>query len=241
MIPVLTNKSDLSHIDFSSGYVVLINKPQDWTSFDVVNKLRRFLKVRKAGHGGTLDPFATGLMLIGVGKGTKALTQMSGLDKSYKAQIRFGVATNTFDRTGTVTEESDAAGLQLSQIKKAIEQLSGEILQVPPMFSAKKVGGVRLYKLARKDKEVARKSHKVTIYSTEISEWCNPDLNMDLTVSKGTYIRSFAYDLGKLVGIPAHLAELERTVVGPYRIEDSFTLDAFFSFYREWYESSART
>lgn len=241
MIPILTNKTDLSHIDLSSGFIVLINKPQDWTSFDVVKKLRGFLKVRKAGHGGTLDPFATGLLLIGIGKGTKALTELSVLNKTYRAQIRFGTATNTYDRTGTVTAESDPSALKLSQIEKGVEQLRGEILQVPPMFSAKKVDGVRLYKLARKDKVVVREPQKVTVYSAEILVWKNPNLEMDLTVSKGTYIRSYAYDLGELTGIPAHLAELERSAVGQYRVEDSFKLDAFFNFYRGWHEGSART
>jgi len=241
MLPVLTNITDLSNIDLSQGFIVLINKPQDWTSFDVVKKLRGFLKVRKAGHGGTLDPFATGLLTIWIGKGTKSLTELSGFDKTYTAQIRFGSSTNSYDRTGTITAESDAKKLDLATIEKGVKQLSGEILQVPPMFSAKKVNGVRLYKLARKDKEVDRVPQKVTVYSAEVLSWNNPDLEMVLKVSKGTYIRSFANDLGKLCGIPAHLAELERSAIGPYRLEDSFMMDAFFSYYRNWHERTART
>ncbi len=241
MLPVLTNKTDLSYIDLSQGFVVLINKPQDWTSFDVVKKIRGFLKVRKAGHGGTLDPFATGLMTVGISRGTKSLTELSGLDKTYRAKIRFGTATNTYDRTGTITARSDTKELDLSKIEMGIKQLSGEILQVPPMFSAKKVNGVRLYKLARKDKEVAREPQKVTVYSADILSWNSPDLEMRLTVSKGTYIRSFANDLGQLVGIPAHLSELERTAIGPYSLENSFVLDTFFSYYRKWHEGFTRT
>lgn len=241
MLPVLTNKTDLSNIDLSEGFIVLINKPQDWTSFDVVKKLRGFLKVRKAGHGGTLDPFATGLMTIGIAKGTKTLSELSGLDKSYRALIHFGSATNTYDCTGTITEQADTEHLDLRKIKDGIEALSGEILQLPPMFSAKKVNGVRLYKLARKNKEVERKPQKVKVHQADILNWKNPDLEMMFTVSKGTYIRSIAHDLGKFCGLPAHLAQLERTAIGPYRIEDSFKLDAFFSYYRNWHEHTARS
>ena len=241
MVPVLSNKTDLSTVDFSSGFVVLMNKETGWSSFDLVKKLRNVLRIKKAGHGGTLDPFASGLMLLGFGKGTKALNEISRLSKRYRAVIRFGVVTDSFDRTGTVLEESDTKHLQFAEIEQAVLALTGEIMQVPPMYSAKKVNGVRLYKLARKNIEVQRQPQQVHIYGARILKWENPFLTVDLNVSKGTYIRAYAHDLGKNLGTGASLNELERTAVEDYRIEDSFTVSEFITAFKELDARSPRT
>ena len=231
MIPILSKDNTALLPDKEEGFIVLIHKEADWTSFDAVKKIRSFLRVKKAGHAGTLDPFATGLLIIGVARGTKRLQEFSGLDKSYRAVIHFGVETDSYDRTGEVVARKDTTGLEYRQIEEAISSLRGEISQLPPMYSAKKVNGVRLYKLARKKKEVERQPVTVRIYKSKIVSWQAPLLTLDLTVSKGTYIRSYAHDLGQKLGIGAHLQELTRTAIGPYKLEAAFTIDEFIKFW----------
>ncbi len=233
MIPVLTNKTVLSQLDCAAGCVALIHKPEDWTSFDVVKKIRSALRIKKIGHGGTLDPFATGLMLIGIGKGTKELGRLSGLSKVYRAEICFGAETDTYDRTGTVVNEADCTHLSFEAIQKAVAEMSGKIRQVPPMYSAKRVNGVRLYKLARKNVEVEREAQTVQIFKADIEAWDKPILRMTLHVSKGTYIRSYAHDLGQKLGCGAYLNQLQRTAIEQYRLEDSFTIGKFIATYKE--------
>ncbi len=241
MVPVLTNKTDFLTVDFSSGFVGLINKESGWSSFDLVKKLRNVVRIKKAGHGGTLDPFATGLMLLGFGKGTKALNEITGFSKRYRAVIRFGVVTDSFDRTGTVLKDASAEHLQIEEIEQAVSALTGELMQVPPMYSAKKVNGVRLYKLARKNIEVQRPPQPVQVYYARILNWENPLLTVDLNVSKGTYIRAWAHDLGQSLETGATLNELKRTAVGDYRIDDSFTVSEFIKTFKEWDARSSRT
>ena len=219
--------------ELGDAFALLINKEEAWTSFDVVNKLRYFLKIKKVGHAGTLDPFASGLLIIGVGKGTKALEEFSGLTKCYHAVIRFGVETDTLDRTGKIIAERSVADLTSEKIEEAVGKLKGEVEQIPPMYSAKKVNGKRLYKLARKNQEVERKPIKVIINRADIIEWNKPVLKMDMEVSKGTYIRSYADDLGKMLGCGAHLEDLTRTAIGPYKLEDSFTVSEFINYWTE--------
>ncbi|HES60233.1 MAG: tRNA pseudouridine(55) synthase TruB [Calditrichaceae bacterium] len=233
MIPVLQKTKPLQKSELNDAFALLIDKEESWTSFDVVNKLRYFLKIKKVGHAGTLDPFATGLLIIGVGKGTKSLQEFSGLAKSYQPVICLGVETDTLDKTGKIIAESSVNNLTIEKIGKAVESLKGEIEQMPPMYSAKKVNGQRLYKLARKNKEIARKPVKVTIHRADILEWEAPVLKMDMAVSKGTYIRSYADDLGKKLGCGAHLQNLKRTAIGPYKLEDSFTISEFMYYWTE--------
>ena len=228
MIPVLKKGSKLSPEDLREGFLVLINKPADWTSFDVVNKVRRIVGVKKVGHGGTLDPFATGLLILGVGrKATRSLQEVIGATKRYRAVIRFGRVTDSYDRTGRIIGEQTARHLTRQQLEQALSEMTGTIMQTPPMFSAKKKNGVRLYKLARKQQQVERDPVPVTIYRAQVIEFDPPLVTLDLEVSKGTYIRSFAHDLGQKLAVGGSLEELERTEVGPFNIAESFTVAQF--------------
>lgn len=233
MIKILKKNSAAKESILQDGFIVLLNKDEDWTSFDVVNKIRKSLKFKKVGHAGTLDPFATGLLIIGIEKGTKALNQFSALDKQYRAVIEFGVETDTYDRTGTILSQQNTEKLKRPEIEKVLAELSGQIDQIPPMYSAKKVDGVRLYKLARKNIEVSREPTQVSINDTEILSWENPFLTVLLSVSKGTYIRSYAHDLGNRLSVGARLAELQRTAIGDYQLEDSFTVNEFIRYWNE--------
>lgn len=233
MIPILQKTNPLQKNELGDAFAVLIDKEETWTSFDVVNKLRYFLKIKKIGHAGTLDPFAKGLMILGIGKGTKALQEFSGLSKCYEAVIRFGTETDTLDKTGAVIMQKPVENLNIAQIENAVNQLKGEIEQIPPMYSAKKVNGKRLYKLARKNKIVERQPVKINIFTADILDWNKPELLIKLHVSKGTYIRSYADDLGKELGCGAHLIDLRRTAIGPYKVENSFTISEFMKYWAE--------
>ena len=233
MIPILQKTNPLQKNELGDAFAVLIDKEETWTSFDVVNKLRYFLKIKKIGHAGTLDPFAKGLMILGIGKGTKALQEFSGLSKCYEAVIRFGTETDTLDKTGAIIMQKPVENLNIAQIENAVNQLKGEIEQIPPMYSAKKVNGKRLYKLARKNKIVERQPVKINIFTADILDWNKPELLIKLHVSKGTYIRSYADDLGKELGCGAHLIDLRRTAIGPYKVENSFTISEFMKYWAE--------
>lgn len=232
IVPVLKNRAENLE-NLQNGFLVLINKPVDWTSFDVCKKIRNIVSVKKVGHAGTLDPFATGLLLIGVGKGTKIMSSFINSSKRYKAEIQFGIETDTFDITGEITEEKKDFELNLNQIEKALKKFSGEIKQKPPMFSAKKVNGKALYKYARQGIEIERKEETVNIFEVLVNEWKSPFLNLELHVSKGTYIRSYAHDLGRELEVPAVLKNLKRTQVGEYNLDDSFTIEQFSAFWEK--------
>jgi len=226
-LPILTRKSEF--VDRSSdGFMLLIDKPADWTSFDVCNKIRRMVGAKKVGHGGTLDPFATGLLVLGIGKGTKQLQAIAGQVKSYDATIRFGVATDSFDRTGNVVfEKEDDKWPTREKVEAALSEMTGSLMQTPPMFSAKKVGGKRLYKLARKGREIAREAVAIEVFNARLEAYDAPLLRITLSVSKGTYIRSYAVDLAAKLDEAAMLQELRRLSVGPYEISDAFTIEEF--------------
>ncbi len=237
MIPVLKKNNALSKSDLQDGFILLIDKEVDWTSFDVVKKVRNLVQVKKVGHAGTLDPFATGLLILGIGKGTRELGRLSGLSKRYAATILLGKRTDSFDRTGKILEEKDTSGLMRDQIEQAIVEMSGTMEQVPPMYSAKKVKGVPLYHYARKNKEVHREAVSVTIYEAQITNWENPFLSMNLLVSKGTYIRAYAEDLGKKLGTGALLHALRRTEIDRFKTEESFTISEFAEYWKQEIES----
>ncbi|MCH9632140.1 MAG: tRNA pseudouridine synthase B [Chlamydiae bacterium] len=199
--------------------IALINKPVEKTSFFLVSFLRRLTSVRCIGHAGTLDPFATGVMVLLIGKPfTRLSNELISFDKEYKAKLKFGSATDSHDLDGEVTMTSDIIPT-IAEIETVCEQFQGEVLQTPPMFSAKKVKGKKLYELARQGKVIERKSKKVTI-KLEILSYEYPYLDIHVTCSSGTYIRTIADDIGQKLGCGAHLVELLRTRVGPFHLQE---------------------
>ncbi len=207
-----------------SGCVV-IDKPTGCTSHDVVDQVRRTLGTRKVGHAGTLDPDATGVLVFGVGAGTKLLQFVTGSDKGYEGQLRFGIETSTLDAAGEVTARHEMT-VTPEQVAAAAEDFVGAIEQIPPMVSAVKVGGKRLHQLAREGTEVAREPRPVTVHRFDTPPTDDP-LVYDLTVecSSGTYIRTLAADLGTALGGGAHLASLRRSSVGPFVLDDCCSVD----------------
>ena len=202
--------------------MALVAKPAGPTSHDVVDIARRALRQSRVGHLGTLDPFAEGLLVLVVGRATRLAPYAAGWRKTYEGVIRLGCTTTTDDRTGAVTATSDAwRRLDLETIRSAAAGLTGEIEQTPPAFSAVKVGGVRAYRKARRGEAVALAPRRVTVFELTATGWAGPDLAFHATVSGGTYLRSLARDLGERLGCGGHLAELRRTAVGPFRLEDA--------------------
>lgn len=206
--------------------VIIINKPQEFTSFDVVAVVRRLTGQRKIGHTGTLDPNATGVLPILLGNATKAQDIVPNHDKSYTAKFRLGIITDTLDIWGKVISESGNTAVK-EDILKVLDNFRGEIEQLPPMYSAIKVNGQRLYDLARQGKEVERKSRKVTIYSLELEDFDKETQSGTLSIScsKGTYIRTIIDDLGKALGTGAVMTALCRTSACGYNLADSITLE----------------
>ncbi len=208
------------------GGILLVDKPKGVTSHDVVAMVRRQLGTKKVGHAGTLDPMATGLMVVGIDSGTKLLSHLFGLDKQYLATIRLGQATSTDDAEGEVLSEADASKITKEQLQLEIEKLTGEIEQVPSSVSAIKVDGRRAYDIIRSGESVELASRRVKIYWFQlISEITRVDkfLEFDVLVdcSSGTYIRALARDMGQALGVGGHLRELRRTMVGEFRIDDA--------------------
>ena len=208
--------------DFERGEILNINKPAGWTSFDVVKKIRNQLNIKKVGHAGTLDPFATGVLLVCTGGATKKVEGLMNLKKEYIARIEFGKTTDSYDLTGTVLSEKDASSVTLDRICEHLEKFKGDVEQIPPMYSALKVNGERLYKLARRGEVVERKARKVTIYQMDVLDFNNPFLELRIVCSRGTYIRTIANDLGEMLGCGAYLVALTRARIGDFKLDDSF-------------------
>jgi tRNA pseudouridine55 synthase len=211
---------------------LLIDKPVGWTSFDVVAKLRRITGEKRIGHAGTLDPFATGLLVVGVGReATRELGKLMGHEKEYAATARLGATSDTQDLTGTIVETPVYAEIAAGranvpiptreQIEAALENFRGEISQIPPMYSAKKIGGQKLYDLARAGQIVEREPRRVTIREFELLDYAWPELKFRVTCSAGTYVRTLAHDLGQALGCGAYLTELRRARSGDFRVEDA--------------------
>ncbi len=204
--------------------ILNIDKPAGITSHDVINRVRRVAQMRRVGHAGTLDPLATGVLLVCLGRATRLVEYLTGQPKTYEAVIRMGQTTDTYDAEGTITAEHSIAFTE-ADLAPALTQFRGEIEQVPPMYSAVKQDGQPLYKLARQGKEVARPSRRVTIYELGILDWQPPLLSLRITCSKGTYIRSLAHDLGEVLGCGGHIAALRRTAVGSFTLDTAVSLD----------------
>ena len=203
--------------------IVIVDKPQGWTSQDVVSKLRGVFKTRRIGHGGTLDPLATGVLPVFVGRATRGVEFFEHAQKTYEAVLRLGVSTDTEDITGTVLEEKQVCVTQ-QQLLQALEQFRGDILQVPPMYSAIKVNGQKLYDLARKGKEVERQARAVTIFRLECLEFTGTSARLLVHCSKGTYIRTLCKDIGAALGCGGCMEALRRVSAGSYTIQQAVRL-----------------
>jgi len=204
--------------------ILLIDKPSGITSHDVVDRVRRILKMKKVGHAGTLDPNATGLMIILVGKGTKASQFLMSMDKTYTGTIQLGLETDSYDIDGEVLEEKMPDPIEPSVLLQAMQSFIGDQYQKPPMFSAKKVDGVPLYKHARKGQEVEREERLIRISEFKLLENRFPQLDFEIAVSKGTYVRSVAHDLGQKLSTGACLTSLRRTRISDFSIENAVDL-----------------
>ncbi|KAG8084602.1 hypothetical protein GUJ93_ZPchr0010g8641 [Zizania palustris] len=210
-----------------TGAVVLINKPKGWTSFTVCGKLRRLVNVQKVGHAGTLDPMATGLLIVCVGKATKVVDRYQGMVKGYSGVFRLGEATSTWDADSPVIQREPWEHIKDEDIRKAVSSFMGEIWQVPPMFSAIKVGGEKMYDKARRGETVELSPRRISIYQFDIERSLEDRQNLifRVTCSKGTYIRSLCADLGKALGSCAHLTALRRDSIGDYSVNDAWNFD----------------
>lgn len=204
--------------------IININKDKDMSSFDIIRKLRRILKTKKIGHTGTLDPMATGVMVVCIGGATRLASLIEAEEKIYLAKMKLGFATDTLDITGKITEESEKQNVSLEEFESILGKFTGEIEQIPPMYSALKVDGQKLYELARKGKEVERKARKVFVEYIKIHHFDGNEIIIECKVSKGTYIRTLIDDIGRELGTYATMTELQRRSVGNYHINKSYSL-----------------
>ena len=218
---------DPQNLDYLAGQVILIDKPVNWTSFNVVSRVRRLTKVKKVGHAGTLDPLATGLLIVCTGKKTKEISEYQAQRKKYTGIITLGKSSPSMDLATEITETVLPDNLSDEKILFVRNKFLGNIEQVPPMFSALKHKGKALYKLARAGKEVERAPRQVEIFSFDITKIELPDIHFEIACSKGTYIRVIADDFGKELGCGGVLSLLRRTEIGDYKVDDAFDLNEF--------------
>lgn len=205
--------------------ILLVDKPQEWTSHDVCTFVRKRYRIKKVGHAGTLDPLATGLLVLLLGKATKLSIQLSGTEKEYVGKMELGVQTDSHDRQGKVLEVAPWEAVTLEAVRKAALDFTGEIVQVPPMVSALKHQGTRLYKLARQGVTVEREGRPVIVREFELTEKLGPFISFSACVSKGTYVRTLVNDLGESLGCYATLAELKRIRSGEFKIDGAVTVE----------------
>ena len=225
------DKLTLEHI--KEGQVLLFDKPLHWTSFQVVNKVRWLIKQKfklkkiKVGHAGTLDPLATGLVILCTGKATKTIESLMGQTKIYTGEFTLGATTPSYDMETEIDERFETSHIDQDLIDETSKQFQGEIMQKPPVFSALKKEGKRLYEYARKGEEVEIPKRKVYIDDFKITAHHLPKLNFEIKCSKGTYIRSLAFDFGKALNSGAYLSELRRTHIGDYKVENALSIEDF--------------
>lgn len=223
---------DLRGINFEDGYIAVLDKPLRWTSTDVVRKVKfalRRLGYRKikVGHAGTLDPLATGILLVCIGRATKLVDSLQAEEKEYVADVMLGATTPSYDLEHEIDQTYPWEHITREAVDEALASLTGERLQTPPVYSAKKIDGTRAYELARAGEEVAVRQAMITIYEMEILEYALPRLRIRIRCSKGTYIRSLAHEIGQALHSGAHLASLRRTRSGGFTLEKSYELDEF--------------
>jgi len=205
--------------------VLLVDKPTDHTSHDVIARLRGILKMRRIGHAGTLDPMATGVLVVLLGKATKASQYLMSLDKEYTGTIKLGSVTNTQDAEGEVLETRPVPPLTEAEVKATMATFVGDQYQLPPMFSAIKIDGVPLYKQARKGEEVEREPRFIRVSSFDMTRFASPEIDFVLRCTKGTYVRTVAHDLGQKIGCGAHLSSLRRTATGKFTVDQCLTIE----------------
>ncbi len=205
--------------------LLLVDKPTGPTSHDIVAKIRRHFQIKKVGHGGTLDPMATGLLVLLVGKGTKISERVMGHDKTYEGTLRLGIETDSQDADGKPIAEVDPSAVTKEQILEQMNQRVGDLMQTPPMVSAIKIKGVPLYKMARKGETIDRPPKLVHIYRFELLDYTPPEARFVVECTKGTYVRTLAHDIGQSLGVGAHLCQLRRTKIGKLDVANASTLD----------------
>ena len=203
--------------------IILIDKPQEWTSHDVVGKLRGILHERRIGHSGTLDPLATGLLVVFVGRATRAVEFAEADRKEYLAGLRLGMSTDTQDITGRILSEGSDIPDE-PEVRNVLERFKGELEQIPPMYSAVKIGGKKLYELARKGESIERKPRHITVFGLEITGRSDDDYILDVVCSKGTYIRTLCHDIGMSLGCGGCMSSLRRIKSGVFSVEDAYTI-----------------
>ena len=211
--------------------IINIDKPIDWSSFDVVKKIRNITNHKKVGHGGTLDPFASGVLIIGTEIDTKTLTKISNSDKTYEAELLLGKTTNTLDTEGSIVDEMQIPEIKSNILVSVLNSFLGSQKQQPPMYSAKKHKGTRLYKLARKNIEVDRKDVDININSIDLIDFNSESIKFRVDCSKGTYVRVLGKDIAEKLGTVGYLTSLKRTKVGNYLVNDSISVE---SFHEKW-------
>ncbi len=224
---VTKQTDDFASLDFLAGETLLLDKPRKWTSFKVVHTIRKAISVKRVGHTGTLDPLATGLLIILTGRNTKQMMNFEGLSKTYTGTFLLGKSSPSMDTETEMTNNDLPENLNDELIFKTRDMFLGSLKQIPPMYSALKVNGKKLYDLARSGKEVERKPRKVQIFRFEITRINIPEVHFDIRCSKGTYIRVIANDFGEKLGCGAVLSKLRRTEIGDLSVEDALSVNEF--------------
>ncbi|MCD4779330.1 MAG: tRNA pseudouridine(55) synthase TruB [Candidatus Omnitrophica bacterium] len=227
--------SEATKKETSMQGIIVVNKSQGMTSHDVVMKMRRKFKIQRVGHAGTLDPLATGVLVVLFGKATKLFSKFVSFDKAYRATLKLGTTTDSADTEGKILKESSYDHITLEDLEAAMKKFSGPIKQIPPMVSAIKHKGKKLYQLARKGISVERKPRDVVIYDLHIVDFSPPHVKFYLECSKGTYVRQIADDIGTELGCGACITQIERIKVGPFQIEDAHQIEGINeSYLRNW-------
>lgn len=226
----MTDMQSLAGVDFAEGYIAVIDKPLEWTSTDVVRKIKFALnragyRKIKVGHAGTLDPLATGVLIVCIGKATKMVNALQAEEKEYAAGLELGATTPSFDMEHPVDRRYPTDHITREMVGEALDRLTGERLQAPPIYSAKKVEGVRAYEFARAGEEVELRKALITVHEIELEEYDLPRMRIRVRCSKGTYIRSLAREIGEALGSGGHLTSLRRTRSGGFRAEEAWRLD----------------
>lgn len=226
--------------NFASGKVLLVDKPLEWTSFDVVKKIRNNVRIKKVGHAGTLDPLATGLLIVCTGKKTKSIEGFMADEKEYTGTIKIGATTPTYDLESDIEHKAPFEHITHEQLEAARKKFVGAIDQKPPIYSAIKVKGTRLYELARRGEDIELKPRPIIISEFELTKVDLPSIQFRVVCSKGTYIRSLAHDFGQAIGCGGYLAALRRTRIGEHKVSEAYQLEQLINMIREFHENSPR-